>query len=97
VLGILLFWSLELICYLVLVIWNLIYFIMLKNILFIANSIVGEKPGLSGGEVRFLELAKVWQNTRFIFFRERAVNTFLKNFRLKVRFTQFLPQLICRG
>lgn len=30
------------------------------KILFIANAIVGESPGLSGGEVRFIEIAKSW-------------------------------------
>lgn len=30
------------------------------KILFIANAIVGENPGLSGGEVRFIEIAKAW-------------------------------------
>ncbi len=30
------------------------------KILFIANAIVGENPGLSGGEVRFIGIAKFW-------------------------------------
>lgn len=30
------------------------------KILFIANTIFGENPGLSGGEVRFIEIAKHW-------------------------------------
>lgn len=32
-----------------------------KKVLFIANSIVGKSPGLSGGESRFIELGKYWQ------------------------------------
>lgn len=32
--------------------------------LFIANGIVGEKPGLSGGEMRFIEIAKEWQKNK---------------------------------
>jgi len=32
------------------------------KILFIANAIVGENPGLSGGEVRFIEIAKFWRS-----------------------------------
>lgn len=31
------------------------------KILFIASGIVGDKPGISGGETRFLEIAKIWQ------------------------------------
>ena len=30
------------------------------KILFIANVIFGENPGLSGGEIRFIEIAKFW-------------------------------------
>ena len=29
-----------------------------KKVLFIANAIVGENPGISGGETRFIEIAK---------------------------------------
>lgn len=31
-----------------------------KQVLIIANSIVGELPGLTGGEIRFIEIAKAW-------------------------------------
>lgn len=34
---------------------------MNKKALFIAENVVEEKPGLSGGEVRFIEIAKGWQ------------------------------------
>ena len=33
-----------------------------KKILFIANAIVGEDPGVSGGESRFIELGKQWSD-----------------------------------
>ena len=33
----------------------------MRKVLFIANAIVGEMPGLTGGEVRFIEIAKNWQ------------------------------------
>jgi glycosyltransferase involved in cell wall biosynthesis len=32
-----------------------------KKALFIANGILGENPGLSGGETRFIEIAKSWE------------------------------------
>lgn len=32
------------------------------KILFIANSIVGEEPGFTGGESRFIEIAKYWKS-----------------------------------
>lgn len=36
-----------------------------KKALFIANSIVGEMPGVSGGDVRFIEIAKNWAKQGF--------------------------------
>lgn len=32
-----------------------------KKILFVANAIVGDNPGVSGGESRFIEIGKEWQ------------------------------------
>ncbi len=36
-----------------------------KKVVFVANSIVGETPGISGGEVRFIEIAKYWARRGF--------------------------------
>jgi len=36
-----------------------------RKILIIANSIVGEMPGLTGGEVRFIEIARNWASKGF--------------------------------
>ncbi|GIW69588.1 MAG: glycosyl transferase [Patescibacteria group bacterium] len=37
----------------------------MKNILIIANSIVGKEPGVTGGESRFIELAKCWRKSGY--------------------------------
>lgn len=38
---------------------------MPKKVLIIANSIVGKEPGVTGGESRFIELAKCWQKSGY--------------------------------
>jgi len=37
----------------------------MKKILIIANSIVGKEPGVTGGESRFIELAKCWKKSGY--------------------------------
>jgi len=58
------------------------------KILFIANAIFGVNPGLSGGEIRFIEIAKSWaaQGHQIHLMSSRAGKTLCERLNLKIIF-----------
>ncbi len=59
---------------------------MIKKILIISNSIVGKTPGVTGGESRFIELARCWQKEGYEIhlMSARSGETLCSNMGLKV-------------